>query len=85
MYLRERQISKTIIADTFMVSCNQVIYVMDIVSTNMTNKLSLNDENYHHIYYDDNKIGFKIYCYIIHMVLLVIIFYLKLSLFVMDL
>ena len=57
------------IADTSVIACDEIIPVMDIVSTKMTNTIpttvSINS--------DGKKVKYKIDCYILHEVLLVII------------
>ena len=45
--------------------CDEVIHVIDIVSTNVTSTISINSE--------DKKVRYKMDCYILHTVLLVII------------
>ena len=44
---------------------DEIIYVMDIASTNITSTVSINS--------DDKKVRYKIDCYILHTTLLVII------------
>ena len=53
-----------------MIECDEIISVMDIVSTKMTNTIATNVSiNYH-----NKKLKYKIdICYILHTVLLVII------------
>ena len=58
---------KSIVDDSKIVS-NEIIYVMDIVSTNVVNTISTNMPTN----YNDKKVQDKIYCYILHKTLLVI-------------
>ena len=56
-------------ADTSVISCHEILSVMDIVSTKMTNTIATNvTKNCH-----SKKVRHKIDCYILHTVLLVII------------
>ena len=59
------------IADTPVFTCDDIISVMDIVSTKTRNtitiKLSINS--------DAKQVRYKIHCYILHTVLQVIIYY----------
>ena len=56
-------------ADTSLKTCDEVISVMDIVSTKITNTIATNVA----INSDDKKVIYKIDCYILHIFLLVII------------
>ena len=56
------------IADTSEIACDEIIAVIDTVSTKMTNTASNVS-----IIFDYQKIRYKIDCYILHTVLLVII------------
>ena len=58
------------IADTSVITCDEIISAMDIVSTKMTNNIARNVS----INSDGKKVRYKIDCYILHTVLLVIIF-----------
>ena len=58
---------KSIVDDSKIVS-DEIIYVMDIVSTNVVNTISTNMPTN----YNDKKVQDKIYCYILHKTLLVI-------------
>ena len=58
---------KSIVDDSNIVS-DEIIYVMDIVSTNVVNTISTNIPTNH----SDKKVQYKIYCYILHKTLLVI-------------
>ena len=52
-----------------MIACDETIYVMDIVSTKMTNTVATNvTKNCH-----SKKVRYKFDCYILHTVLLVIL------------
>ena len=51
--------------DDSKIVCDETIDVMDIISTNVTSFVSIN--------FDDKKGGYKMDCYILHTVLLVII------------
>ena len=57
------------ITDTSVIVCDEIISVMDIVSTKITNKLPTNES----INFDDKKVRYKIDCYILHTILLVTI------------
>ena len=48
-----------------MILCDEIIYFMNIVSTNVTSTVSINSH--------DKKVGYKMDSYILHTVLLVII------------
>ena len=69
MYLWDDKNSKSI-GDTLVTRCDEIIFVMDIVSTKMTitkvPNLSINSDG-------KKKVRYKIDCYILHLVLLVII------------
>ena len=52
-----------------MITCDEIISVMGIVSTNMTSTIAKNGS----IIFDDKKVRYKIDCYILHTLLLVII------------
>ena len=52
-----------------MITFDEIISVMDIVSTEMTNTIATNGS----INSDDKKVRYKINCYILHTILLVII------------
>ena len=52
-----------------MIACNEIISVLDVVSTKTTNTITINVP----INYDGRKIRYKIGCYILHRVLLLII------------
>ena len=57
------------VADTSVIKCDEIIYVMDFVSTKMTNTTSVNAvENCH-----SDKLRYKLGCYILHAVLLITI------------
>ena len=60
-----------------MVTCNEIINAADHVSTNVsasvTSTVSINAVNPVSMNFDDKKIGYKINCYILHTVLLVVI------------
>ena len=58
------------ISDTSVITCDEIISVMDIVSTKMTNTVSTNASVNSHI----KKVRYKIESYILHAVLLVIMF-----------
>ena len=58
-----------------MITCDEILYVMDIVSTKMTNAIATNVS----INYDDKKGRYKINCYILYAVLSVIILQLIIS------
>ena len=60
------------IADTSLIACDEVIYAMDIVSTNVTSIISANVTITMLKNSDDKKVRYKIDCYILHTVLLVI-------------
>ena len=49
-----------------MIACDKIISAMDILSMKMTNTIATDVP----IKYDDNKIRYKIDCYIFHTVLL---------------
>ena len=53
-----------------MIACDQIIHVMDIVWTKITNTIATNKS----INSDDKKVRYKIDWYILHIVLLMIIF-----------
>ena len=53
-----------------MIACDEIIDVMDIVWTKITNTIATNKS----INSDDKKVRYKIDCYILHIVLLMIIF-----------
>ena len=57
------------IADTSVIACDEIISVIDIVSTKMTNAITTNVP----INFDGKNIRYKIDCYILHTVLSVII------------
>ena len=57
------------IADTLVIACDEIISAMDIISTSVTNTIGATVS----IYSDDKKVRFKVDCYILHTVLLVII------------
>ena len=52
-----------------MIACDEILSVMDIASTKITNTIAKNVS----INSDDKKVRYKIDCYILHAVLLVII------------
>ena len=58
------------IADTLVISCDEIIYAMDIVSTKMTNDLATSTVS---INCHNKKVRYNIDSYILHTVLLVII------------
>ena len=53
------------ISDTSIITCNEIIYVMDIVSTKMTNTIATNVSITCH----NKKVRYKIDCYILDTVL----------------
>ena len=57
------------IADTSVIACDEIIPVMDIVSTKITNTTAANVS----INFEDKKVRYKNDCYILHTVLLAII------------
>ena len=57
------------IAETWVTAFDEIIYVMDIVSTKITNTIATNMWINCH----DKKVRYKLDCYILHRVLLVII------------
>ena len=57
------------IADTSGRTCDEIISVMNIVSTNKTNNIVTSVS----IYPDDKKVRYKIDCHILHTVLLMIL------------
>ena len=61
----DRRYLKTI-ANTSVVPCDEIISVIDILSTKMINTIAVNVS----INYDDKKVRYKIDCYILHPVLL---------------
>ena len=63
------------IADTSVIMCDEIISVMDIVSTKMANTIVTNVSRYS----GNTKVRYKIDCYILHTVLLVIILLLTIT------
>ena len=61
------------IADESAIECNEIINVMDSVSTNVTNTIPTNVANTVSTNSGDKKVKYKIDCYILHTFLLVII------------
>ena len=59
------------IADTSVIACYEIIYVMDIVSKNLANTISINVTSTASINY--KEVRYKMGCYILHAALLVII------------
>ena len=57
------------IADTSVITCDEIIFFMDIVSTKMTDTVARNVS----INSDGKKVRYKIDCYFLHTVLLLII------------
>ena len=55
--------------DISVITCYEFIHVMDIVSTKVTNTIATNVS----IHSDSKKVRYKLDCYIVHTVLLVII------------
>ena len=53
--------------------CVVKLYVVDIVSTNVTNAISTSVTSTGSINYDDKKVRYKMECYILYTVLLMII------------
>ena len=58
------------VADTSVIACDEIIDVMDIVSTKMTNYIAASTAS---INSDIKNVRYKIDCYILHTVVLVII------------
>ena len=63
------------IADTSVVTCYEIISVMDAVSRKTTNSIATNVS----VNFDDKKVRYNIDCYILHTVLLVIILLLTIT------
>ena len=61
-----------IIGDDSNIVCDEIIYVMDIVSAKMTNTIATNVTSITSINFHSKKIRCKIDCYTLHTVLLVI-------------
>ena len=64
-----RNIFDVIVNDTSVITCNEIISVMDIVSAKTTNTTAANVS----INSNDRKGKYKIDCYILHIILLAII------------
>ena len=69
IYLYENDKYLKSIPDTSVIACNEIISVMDIASTKMTNTMATNVS----INLDGKKVRYKVDCYIFHTDLLVII------------
>ena len=68
------------IADTSVITCDEAISVMDIVSTQMANNIETNVTKNSH----GKKVRYKSYFYILHTVLLVIILLLTITVICHD-
>ena len=61
------------IVDDSVIACDEIIFVMDIATTNMANTIATNATSVVSINCHNKKVRFKVDCYILHTVILEII------------